>query len=64
MTIDAHKAHQKIDEIAVTAKEEVNKIVDKANEAAHVVVEKTREQTAKAGDAMIAAGEKISDMAK
>ena len=64
MTIDANTAHQKIDEIAVTAKEEVSKIVDKANEAAHVVVEKTREQTARAGEAMIAAGEKISDLAK
>jgi F0F1-type ATP synthase membrane subunit b/b' len=64
MTIDANKAHEKIDEIAATAKKEVSRIVDKTNEAAHVVVEKTREQTERAGEAMIAAGEKIADLAK
>ena len=68
MSTHAEKLTAKLDEMATRAKGDVEKVVERAvdsvNDAAHAVVEKTRQQTEKAGEKMKAAGEKIAKLAQ
>ena len=68
MSTHAEKLTAKLDDLATRAKGDVEKVVertvDSVNDAAHAVVEKTRQQTEKAGEKLKATGEKITKLSQ
>ncbi len=68
MSTNIKKLNRKLDHMAEDAKDGAEKlagkIIDSANDVAHAAAETARQQTAKAGEKMIEAGEKLTKMAK